>query len=170
MTRSSSESVKASKKPAAIAGQISGSVTDRKVRNGGAPRSIAASSRPRSKVSKRDSTTTATKHRVTVVCAMVMVQKPRSSSIATNSSRKARPSAMLTVLKRESPVRMASAAFDLTCLLVLIEEDRHDQQAQQHHRDSGGERPVAVGEELGPQRLADHQRAGAAEQIRNDEF
>ena len=52
ITRSSSDSVKASMKPAAIAGAISGSVMRKKVRNGGQPRSIAASSRLRSKSDK----------------------------------------------------------------------------------------------------------------------
>src|ERR1700687_5036001 len=84
---------------------------------------------------------------------------------------KERPSARLTMLKWESPLRMASAALvDRSRLLVLIDKDRHDQQAQQHHRDRGGERPVAIGEELGPQGLSDHQGGGAPEQVRNDEF
>jgi hypothetical protein len=38
------------------------------------------------------------------------------------------------------------------------------------HGDGRGERPVAVVEELAPQRLADHQRVGAAEQIGDDEL
>ena len=86
ITRSSSESVKASIQPAAIAGTISGSVTVRKVFSGGQPRSIAASSRLMSKSRSRACTTTVTKHMVSVVCAIAMVQKPRSTSSATNSS------------------------------------------------------------------------------------
>src|SRR5882724_10794822 len=86
ITRSSSESAKASIQPDATAGQINGSVTVSNVRNGGQPRSIAASSRLMSKVTSRDCTTTATKHSVKVVCAITMVQKPRSISTATNNS------------------------------------------------------------------------------------
>src|SRR5712692_6199024 len=86
ITRSSNESVKASIQPAATAGQINGSVTVRKVLSGGQPRSIAASSRLTSKVTSRDCTTTVTKHMVSVVCAMVTVQKPRLQSTATNRS------------------------------------------------------------------------------------
>ena len=86
ITRSSSESENASIQPAAIAGRISGSVTVRKVLNGGQPRSIGASSRLRSKPISRDCTITVTKHIVSVVWAMVMVQKPRSTLSATNSN------------------------------------------------------------------------------------
>ena len=86
ITRSSSDNVKASIQPDAMAGAISGRVTVRKVLSGGQPRSIAASSRLVSKSRSRACTTTATKHMVSVVCAMVMVQNPRSRSSATNSS------------------------------------------------------------------------------------
>ena len=86
ITRSSSDRVKASIQPDASAGAINGSVTVRKVLSGGQPRSIAASSRLVSKVRSRDCTTTVTKQAVSVVCAIVMVQKPRSISIATNRS------------------------------------------------------------------------------------
>ena len=85
MTRSSSEIAKASIQPEATAGQISGKVTVRKVRSGGQPRSIAASCKLMSKVTRRDCTTTATKQSVRVVCAIAMVQNPRSISTATNS-------------------------------------------------------------------------------------
>ena len=85
ITRSSSESAKASIQPEATAGQISGKVTVRNVRSGGQPRSIAASCRLTSNVTRRDCTTTATKQSVSVVCAITMVQKPRSISTATNS-------------------------------------------------------------------------------------
>src|SRR5882724_1324249 len=86
ITRSSSDSVNASKKPAAIDGRIKGSVTERNARKGSQPRSIAASSRLRSSAPKRDCTTTATKHMVSVVWAMVTVQKPRSALSATNNN------------------------------------------------------------------------------------
>src|ERR1700738_1078311 len=86
ITKSSSDSVKASIQPAAIAGMISGSVTARKARTGSQPRSIAASSRLLSSEVSRDCTTTATKHIVSVVCAIVTVQKPRSASMATNNN------------------------------------------------------------------------------------
>jgi len=69
-----------------MAGKISGSVMVRNVFSGGQPRSIAASSRLRSKVSSRDCTTTVTKLSVSVVWAIVTVQKPRSRSSATNRS------------------------------------------------------------------------------------
>src|SRR5947209_11146358 len=86
ITRSSSESAKASIQPEATAGKISGKVIEKNVRSGGQPRSIAASSRLRSKVTSRDWTTTVTKQSVSVVCAIVTVQKPRSISKATNNS------------------------------------------------------------------------------------
>ncbi len=86
ITRSSSDSVNASIQPAAIAGMISGNVTRRNARTGSQPRSIAASSRLRSSEASRDCTTTATKHIVSVVCAMVTVQNPRSALSATNSN------------------------------------------------------------------------------------
>jgi hypothetical protein len=91
MTRSSNESVKASRNPATIAGRISGSVIDTKVRVGLAPRSIAASSSARSKPTSRLCTTTVTKHMVKVACAATMVQKPRSMPKATNKSSKDKP-------------------------------------------------------------------------------
>ena len=78
--------MKASIQPAAIEGMISGKVTIRNARTGSQPRSIAASSRLLSSAPSRDCTTTATKHMVSVVCATVTVQKPRSAFSATNSS------------------------------------------------------------------------------------
>src|ERR1700757_3737364 len=66
ITRSSSDSVKASIHPAAIEGRINGRVTAMKARTGSQPRSIAASSRLRSSEVNRDCTTTATKHIVSV--------------------------------------------------------------------------------------------------------
>ena len=90
-TKSSSESVNASRKPAASAGQISGRVTRRKVAAGVAPRSSAASSSNLSNVDSRACTTTVTKHRPSVVWPTTMVQKPRSRSRPTNSSNSDRP-------------------------------------------------------------------------------
>ncbi|MNT91877.1 hypothetical protein D3C72_2330490 [compost metagenome] len=63
----------------------------KKVLTGVAPRSSAASSIDWSKLRSRDCTTTATKHMVKVMCASVIVQKPRSSPMATNSSSSDRP-------------------------------------------------------------------------------
>ena len=54
ITRSSSDSAKASIQAAAIAGATSGNVIYRKVRDGEAPRSAAASSRLVSKSDSRD--------------------------------------------------------------------------------------------------------------------
>jgi hypothetical protein len=91
ITRSSSESEKASIQPAAIAGAISGSVMVRNVLSGGQPRSCAASSRLRSKPMSRACTITVTKHMVSVVCAATMVQNPRSTLTATNNKSSERP-------------------------------------------------------------------------------
>ena len=91
ITRSSSDRVKASIQPETTAGRMTGSVICKKVLTGVAPRSIAASSSERSKVTSRDCTTTATKHMVKVVWASVTVQKPRSKPMATNSSSSDRP-------------------------------------------------------------------------------
>ena len=74
-----------------MAGTINGKVTDTNVRSGVAPRSIAASSRLRSKSTSRDCTMTVTKHIAIVVCAMATVQNPRSTAIATNRSSSDRP-------------------------------------------------------------------------------
>ena len=86
ITRSSSDSAKASIQLAAMAGKISGRVTVMKVRPGEAPRSMAASSRLMSKSTSRACTMTATKHKAMVVCAVTTVQNPRSTAMATNSS------------------------------------------------------------------------------------
>ena len=91
MTRSSSDSVKARRNPARTDGAMSGSVTLKNVRSGGAPRSIAASSSERSSVINRACTTTVTKHIVNVVCASMTVMNPRSSPIATKNSSSDRP-------------------------------------------------------------------------------
>src|SRR5690606_26693174 len=91
ITRSSSDRVKASIQPDTIAGMITGSVTWKKVLVGVAPRSIAASSSDRSKLRRRDCTTTATKHIEKVTWASVTVNIPRSSPIATNSNSSDRP-------------------------------------------------------------------------------
>ena len=61
ITKSSSESAKASSAAATIPGREQGKVTRRKVVNGVAPRSAAASSMLRSKPIRRDRTTTTTK-------------------------------------------------------------------------------------------------------------
>src|SRR5258707_12344515 len=90
-TRSSSDKVKASIQPEASAGAMSGKVTVKKVFTGGQPRFMAASSSVISKVSSRDCTTTVTKQVINVVCAIVIVQKPRSMSTATNKSNSASP-------------------------------------------------------------------------------
>ena len=70
---------------------MTGSVIWKKVVDRRAPRSIAASSSERSKVTRRDCTTTATKHMEKVMWASVTVQKPRSRPMATNSSSSDRP-------------------------------------------------------------------------------
>src|SRR5665811_2502312 len=91
ITRSSSESENASIQPAAMAGAISGKVIVKNVLSGGQPRSIAASSRLRSKKTSRACTITVTKHMVSVVWAIEIVQKPRSTLNATNSSSNDKP-------------------------------------------------------------------------------
>ena len=68
----------ASSKPAMMAGAMIGRVTVANTFHGGAPRSIAASSSERSKPIRRACTTTVTKHMENVVCAIAIVQKPRS--------------------------------------------------------------------------------------------
>src|SRR3546814_5768474 len=60
ITRSSSERVKDSSQPATTAGAMIGKVIWKNVRAGGQPRSMAASSIERSKLTSRDCTTTAT--------------------------------------------------------------------------------------------------------------
>ena len=77
--------------PAMTAGAMIGRVMTKKVFNGGQPRSIAASSRLRSKVTRRDCTTTVTKDSEKVMWARINVQKPRSKPIATKRSSIDRP-------------------------------------------------------------------------------
>ncbi len=55
-------------------------------------------------------------------------------------------------------------------LHVLIDHDRHQQDREQDDGERGGHRPVLVGEEFGPQGLADEQRVRSTQQIGNDEF
>ena len=90
-TRSSSESVKASIQPAATAGQISGKVTVRKV----AQRRAAEIHRRFLQAHVEGDEARLHHHgdeaQVSVVCAITMVQKPRSISSATNSSSSASP-------------------------------------------------------------------------------
>src|SRR5262249_61345667 len=78
-TKSSSDSENASIQPAAIAGAISGSVTVRKVLNGGQPRSIAASSRLRSNSMSRESTINLTQQSVTALWAIAEAQNTPST-------------------------------------------------------------------------------------------
>ncbi|MNU03299.1 hypothetical protein D3C72_2472670 [compost metagenome] len=60
MTRSSRDRVKPSSQPETSAGAMMGRVMSKKVRRGEAPKSMAASSRLRSKSLRRDCTTTQT--------------------------------------------------------------------------------------------------------------
>ena len=73
ITRSSSDSVKASIQPAAIDGSIRGSVTAIKACTGEQPRSIAASSSERSSSDRREEITTVTKATQKVTCAIQIV-------------------------------------------------------------------------------------------------
>ena len=76
ITKSSSESAKASRAAATTPGMISGRVTSRKVSSGVAPRSRAASSRLRSKPISRERTTTTTKLIENITWAISSVVKP----------------------------------------------------------------------------------------------
>ena len=82
ITTSSSDSVNASIHPAAIAGTISGSVTDKNARTGSQPRSIAASSRLRSSEVRRDCTTTVTiAHTTLTLCFVAVVVQSRLGAL-----------------------------------------------------------------------------------------
>ena len=76
-TKSSIEIAKQSRSAARIAGAISGSVTFRKVAHSFAPRSIAASSRWRSKPINLAFTVTTAKLMQNMTCAIRIVQKPK---------------------------------------------------------------------------------------------
>ena len=76
-TKSSMDSARASSTPERIAGRIIGKVTFQNVIHGDAPRSAAASSMERSRVSTRARTTTATNEIENMMCAIVMVAAPR---------------------------------------------------------------------------------------------
>src|SRR5919106_6448599 len=79
MMKSSMERANASSAPARIPGAIRGSVTRANVVQGVAPRSIAASSRCRSKPTSRARTVTTTKLMLNMTCAKRIVQKPRAT-------------------------------------------------------------------------------------------
>ena len=79
MTKSSIESAKASIAPPKTPGRISGRVTRRKVSNGVAPRSFAASSSLRSKPISRERTTTTTKLMQNMTWAISRVVKPSAA-------------------------------------------------------------------------------------------
>ncbi|CUK21008.1 hypothetical protein RUE5091_04580 [Ruegeria denitrificans] len=91
ITRSSSDRVKASNQPEITAGAMIGKVTSRNACAGEQPRSSAASSSDWSNVTRREETTTETKHIEKVVCASTMVRMPRSSPIPMNNSNSDRP-------------------------------------------------------------------------------
>src|SRR5689334_1916493 len=78
-TKSSMEIAKQSSKAARIAGAISGSVTLRNVTHSFAPRSIAASSRCLSKPTSRAFTVTTAKLMQNMMCAIRIVQKPKTT-------------------------------------------------------------------------------------------
>src|SRR5207249_7196509 len=78
-TKSSTETAKQSSIDARIAGAIRGSVTLRKVAHSFAPRSIAASSRWRSKPIRRALTVTTAKLMQNITCAIRIVQKPKTT-------------------------------------------------------------------------------------------
>ena len=84
ITKSSSERAKLSNAAARMPGIISGNVTFAKVRNGPAPRSIAASSSDQSKPRRRALTVSATKLTQNMMCAIKIVVKLRVISRVMN--------------------------------------------------------------------------------------
>ena len=79
MTKSSMDSVKDIRKPAITAGRMSGRVTSRKLCQGVAPRSRAASKMLSSMPASRARTTMATKPMQNVMWAIITVSSPRDS-------------------------------------------------------------------------------------------
>src|ERR1700728_3602993 len=77
ITRSSSDRVKLNNQLERIAGMIIGSVISRKARAGPEPRSIAASSKDRSALCRRDCTVMVTYAVQKATCESTMVVKPR---------------------------------------------------------------------------------------------
>ena len=92
ITKSSIDSAKASSAAARMPGKISGRVTLRKVVNSSAPRSIAASSRERSKPAIRARTVTTTKVMLNMTWAMMIVVRSRWTPTDTNSASSDAPS------------------------------------------------------------------------------
>src|SRR5215831_13788743 len=80
-TKSSTEIEKQRRNAARTAGTISGSVTFWKVVHSLAPRSIAASSRWRSKPISRALTVTTAKLTQNITCAMRIVTKPKGTNV-----------------------------------------------------------------------------------------
>ena len=81
---SSIESVNDISAPDTIAGKRYGTMTSQKAFSGGAPRSIAASSRKGSTPVSRACTATSTNGKQNVVCAMMIVAKPWANSASVN--------------------------------------------------------------------------------------
>jgi uncharacterized protein YpmS len=98
ITKSSTDSENASRAAARIPGAISGSVTFVNVVHSLAPRSIAASSRWRSKPCRRAFTVTTTKEMLNITCAMKIVQKPVATPRLRNSVSSDAPSTTSAVV------------------------------------------------------------------------
>src|SRR5262245_53355580 len=110
MTKSSMDSAKASRNPARIAGNSSGSVTLKNAVTGLAPRSIAAASSDRSSPAARARTVTATNATLNIDRDRNSVKPPRDSPSATKKDARAAPSTisgaeMLRKIAKSAPPR-----------------------------------------------------------------
>src|SRR5919106_5234419 len=114
MMKSSIERAKARNAAARMPGAMSGSVTRTNVVHGFAPRSMAASSRWRSKPTTRARTVTTTKLMLNMTCATKIVQKPRATPRLRNSVRSDAPRTISGVI-----VAMALASTAILRLTTI---------------------------------------------------
>src|SRR4051794_11839118 len=91
MRKSSKERVKAINAPEKIPGRMSGKVTFQKIFQGGAPRSLAASSKDSSKPWSLDFTVMITYETLKVTCAKIIEKVPSTNFKTTNQMSNERP-------------------------------------------------------------------------------
>src|SRR5437588_5290714 len=105
-TKSSTETAKHSSIEARIAGEINGSVTFVNVAHSFAPRSIAASSRWRSKPISRALTVTTAKLIQNITCAIRIVQKPKVTKLMFRKSVSSEAPRTISGVERGRKTRM----------------------------------------------------------------
>src|SRR4029453_17108673 len=155
MMKSSSDNANDNMAAATMPGTIKGSVTRTKVRNGGAPRSIAASSSVQSRPRTRARTVSATKLTSNAMWAMTIVPNPRFQPRSRNSVSSDAP---ITI---SGAVRQHEERLDELVASEALAHERNRHQGAQHDRDRRRQRrhlqacpqglgELGVAERIGP--------------------